>query len=227
MSKCEQCIVRQFNSLRAMTHEQLKMVSDNKTSKFIKKGEPIFQEGEHLTGIYCVRSGVSKLSKRTPNGRTQIVKLASQGELLGQRSVIAHEPANLTAEALDDMEVCFVSKDHILSALQNNAEFAVEVLRHMAHDLKQADEVVVHMSQKTVKQRLAATFLYLHHTFGPDQEGYLKLTLSREDIADIVGTATESAIRMISELKKEGLIQTQGKKIKVSDVGGLTKMAES
>lgn len=213
MSRCENCIIREFNSLRAMSKEELKKVSDTKTTKILKKGESIFGEGEKLNGVFCVREGVSKLSKLSPNGKDQIVKLASKGSVLGQRSVIVEEISNLSATAVNDMEVCFIPKDSIVGALNSNPNFAVEVLRHMAHDLKEADDVIVNMSQKTVKQRVAEAFIYLQDNFGVDDKGFLKLTLSREDIANVVGTATESAIRIISEFKKSGLIKTSGKKI--------------
>ena len=217
MSRCENCIIRQFNSLRAMSKEELKRVSDTKTTKVLKKGESIFGEGEKLNGVFCVREGVSKLSKLSPNGKDQIIKLASKGSVLGQRSVIAEEISNLSATAVNDMEVCFIPKDSIVGALNSNPNFAVEVLRHMAHDLKEADDVIVNMSQKTVKQRVAEAFIYLQDNFGVDDDGFLKLTLSREDIANVVGTATESAIRIISEFKKLGLIKTSGKKIGIAN----------
>lgn len=225
-SRCENCIVRQFNSLRAMSKEELKKVSDSKTTRTIKKGEPLFEEGEKLNGVYCVRDGVSKLSKLSPNGKDQIVKLATKGEVMGQRSIIAEETSNLSAVAVSDMEVCFIPKDSISNTLHKNPNFTMEVLRHMAHDLKEADDVIVNMSQKTVKQRVAEAFLYLKNNFGEDDEGFLKLTLSREDIANVVGTATESAIRIISEFKKKELIQTSGKKIGIKNQQKLQDLAD-
>lgn len=225
-SRCENCIVRQFNSLRAMSKEELKKVSDSKISKKIKKGETLFQEGEKLNGVYCVRDGVSKLAKLSPNGKDQIVKLAAKGEVIGQRSVIAEEQSNLSATAVSDMEVCFIPKDDIVSTLHTNPNFTLEVLRHMAHDLKEADDVIVNMSQKNVKQRIAEAFLYLKNNFGEDAEGYLVLTLSREDIANVVGTATESCIRIISEFKKKGLLKTSGKKIGIANTKALQDLVD-
>lgn len=220
-NRCESCIVRQFNALRAMNKEELKKVSDSKITKMVKRGESIFAEGEKLSGVYCVRNGVSKLSKLSTNGKDQIVKLATKGEVLGQRSVIVGETANLSATALDDMEICFIPKERILQTLNSNPNFAIEMLRHMAHDLKEADDVIVNMGQKTVKQRLAEAFLYLRANFGEDKEGYLSLILSREDIANVVGTATESCIRIISEFKKKGFLKTNGKRITIADEKGL------
>ncbi len=225
-SRCENCIIRQFNSLRAMSKEELKKVSDTKTTKKVKKGEPIFQEGEKLNGVFCVRDGVSKLSKLSANGKDQIVKLATKGEVLGQRSVIAEECTNLSAIAVSDMEVCFIPKESINTTLQKNPNFTLEVLRHMAHDLKEADDVIVNMSQKTVKQRIAEAFLYLKNNFGEDDDGFLSLTLSREDISNVVGTATESAIRIISEFKKKGFIHTSGKKVGIKNERKLVELVE-
>ena len=225
-SRCENCIVRQFNALRAMSRDELKKVSDSKITKKIKKGEALFEEGDKLNGVFCVRNGISKLSKLSENGKDQIVKLATKGEVIGQRSVIAEECATLSATAVEDMEVCFIPKDSITSTLQNNPNFTLEVLRHMAHDLREADDVIVNMSQKTVKQRVAEAFLYLRNNFGEDDEGFLALTLSREDISNVVGTATESAIRIISEFKKKGLIHTSGKRIGIKDEKKLKALVE-
>lgn len=216
-NRCENCIVRKFNALRALSKEELKAVSDSKVSRTVKKGEVIFGEGEKLGGIYCVRNGVSKLAKLSPNGKDQIVKLASKGEVLGQRSVVAEEQSNLSATAVNDMEVCFVPKEVIITSLHQNPDFTYEVLRHMTHDLREADDVIVNMSQKTVKQRIAEALLYLKNRFGEDAEGYLTLILSREDIANVVGTATESCIRILSDFRKEGLIKTSGKRMAVVD----------
>ncbi len=209
-----------------MSKEELKRVSDSKTTKSIKKGQSIFEEGEKLNGVFCVREGVSKLSKLSANGKDQIVKLASKGEVMGQRSVIAEESSNLSAVAVSDMEVCFIPKEGIVDTLHKNPDFTVEVLRHMAHDLREADDVIVNMSQKSVKQRVAEAFLYLGENFGEDKEGYLSVTLSREDIANVVGTATESCIRIISEFKKKGLIKTSGKKIGIANEKKLRDLVE-
>ncbi|WP_247656562.1 Crp/Fnr family transcriptional regulator [Maribacter sp. MMG018] len=209
-----------------MSKEELKKVSDSKVTKSIKKGEPIFEEGEKLDGVYCIRNGISKLSKLSANGKDQIVKLASKGDVIGQRSVVAEENVNLSAVAVSDMEVCFIPKEHIVSTLQTNPNFTLEVLRHMAHDLKEADDVVVNMSQKNVKQRVAEAFLYLKSNYGEDEDGFLTLTLSREDISNVVGTAVESCIRIISEFKKKGFLKTSGKKIGIIDERALKELAE-
>ncbi|OIQ24118.1 MAG: Crp/Fnr family transcriptional regulator [Lacinutrix sp. MedPE-SW] len=225
-SRCENCIIKQLNVLKVLKKEELKRISDSKITKTIKKGEAIFQEGEKLNGVFCVRDGVSKLSKMSDNGKSQIVKIAAKGEVLGQRSVITSEKTNLTAIAINDMEVCYIPKNHLHESVDNNVEFTKAILKHMAKDLKFADDVIVNMAQKTVKQRIAETLRYLEDNFGKDNEGYIAVILTREDIASIVGTAKEACIRTLTVFKKEKWITTDGKRIKITDKKALYKLIE-
>ena len=226
MSKCEQCIVRQFSSLKALNKEELLKMANCKTSYTIKKGEPIFEEGESVNGIYCVKDGVCKLSKLSANGKDQIVKLVKPGELLGQRSMISDEPANLSAVALEDMEVCFIPKSEVLGFFNNNNQFSMNVMKTICGDLKESDDHMVSMAQKTVKERLAETLLYLEDTFGKNEDGSLHIQLSREELAGMIGTATESCIRLLSEFAKNGLVNLNGKRISILDKNKLKRMAE-
>lgn len=226
MSKCEQCIVRQFNSLKHLSREELVRVSACKTSKFIKKGEPLFEEGDRINGIFCIKDGVCKVSKMSENGRNQIISLIKKGDLLGERSLISDEPSNLKAVALNDMEVCFVPKEEIIRDLEKNPDFTMSVLKDLAKTLKKSDNVIIDMAQKTVKQRLAETLIRLKDKFDMNDDGIINLQLSREDFANIVGTATESAIRLLSEFKKKGLVEFKGKEIKILNAQELEKIAQ-
>ncbi len=226
MSKCQQCIVREFSSLKALTKEELIHMSDCKTAKIFKKGETIFEQGEHVNGVFCVKDGVCKISKLSPNGKDQIVKLVKKGELLGQRSMISDEPANLTAVALEDMQVCFVPKNEILGFFNQNNKFSMNMMKSMCGDLKDADDMMVDMAQKTVKERLAHLLLYLEENFGTNADQTLKLQLSREEIGSMIGTATESCIRLLSEFSKLELIKLDGKKIAIVNRTKLQSMSK-
>lgn len=226
MSKCEQCIVRQFSAIKSLTKEELVQMANCKTSYTIKKGEPIFEEGETINGVYCIKDGVCKLSKLSSNGKDQIVKLVKPGELLGQRSMISEEATNLSAVALEDMEVCFVPKEEIIGFFNQNNKFSMNMMQSICSDLKEADDHMVAMAQKTVKERLAHTILYLEETFGTNNDSTLKIQLSREELAGMIGTATESCIRLLSEFNKNGWIELIGKKIAIKDKTKLKRLAE-
>lgn len=225
MGKCEQCIVRQFSSLKALNKDELIRMAECKTSYTIKKGEPIFEEGEVTNGIYCIKDGVCKLSKLSDNGKDQIVKLVKPGELLGQRSMISDEPANLSAVALEDMEVCFIPRSEVMQFFTQNNQFSMNVMKTICEDLKGADDHMVNMAQKTVRQRLAETLIYLEDTFGKNEDGTLRIQLSREELAGMIGTATESCIRLLSELNKSEYIDLIGKKIKLLDKNKLKRLS--
>ena len=225
-SKCEQCIIRQFNSLKSLTKNELVRISGCKTSKIIKKGEPLFQEGEHINGIFCIKDGLCKVSKMSDNGRDQIIHLIRKGDIIGERSLINDEVSNLKAVAVNDMEVCFIPKEEIIRDLQNNSNFSMDMLKKMASSLKNADNVIVDMAQKTVKQRLADTLIFLDEKFEKTEEGSIGISLTREDIANIIGTATESAIRLLSDFKKKKLINLKGKQIFVLNIPELQQISQ-
>ena len=226
MGKCEQCIVRQFNSLNELSKDELRRISSCKTVTKIKKGEVLFDEGERMNGVYCIKQGTCKVSKMSINGRNQIISLVKKGSLLGERNLISEEVSNLKAIALDDMEVCFIPKEEILLDLQKNSDFSMSVLKKMAGNLKQADNLIVDMAQKTKKQRLAETLLYLDENFKAPNSTFIDVHLSREDFADIIGAATESTIRLLSEFKKKKVINMDGKDIAIIDRTALEKIAK-
>lgn len=226
MSKCKLCLVREFSTLKTLTKEELVTLSDCKTFHIIKKGDAIFEEGENVNGIYCIKDGICKLTKLSANGKDHIVKLVTKGELLGQRSMISDEPVNLSAIALEDMQVCFIPKTEVMGYFDKNNQFSLSVMKSICGDLKDADDHLVNLAQKTVKERLAKTLLYLHDTFGKKEDSSLKVVLSRDELANMIGTATESCIRLLSDFNKLGLIELNGKKIVLKDINTLKKLAD-
>jgi len=227
MGKCEQCIVRKLSSLKELTKDELIRISRCKTAKNVDKGQVIFDEGERVNGVYCIKSGVCKVSKMSENGRSQIIQLIKGGDMLGQRSLIGDQASNVQAVAVNDMEICFIPRDEIIRDLKSNNAFTMSMLKNMAVNLKETDELIVNLGQKTVKQRLAQTLLYIQETFGVNENGALDISLSREDYSNIIGTATESAIRLLSEFKKREMIRIKGKEIFILNERELQKVIDS
>ena len=147
-----------------------------------------------------------------------------KGDIVGQRSLINDESTNLSAVAVNDMELCFIPKEEIMNDLQKNPNFSLEMMRNMAENIRDTDNMVIDFAQKSVKQRLANSILFFKETFGEDSDGFLDIVLTREEIASVIGTATESAIRLLSEFKKKKLIDSKGKKLMVLDQSGLEKI---
>ncbi len=215
MSNCENCLIRQLNSLNVLSEDELIKISSKKKTLSFKKGDILFEEGSHLNGVFCLRNGKCKVTKLSPNGKDQIVRFIKKGEMIGQRSVISGSMAHLTVTALEDMQACYIPKEEIYSNFKANPEFSVDITKSICSDLDNANIAIANMAQKNVKERLADTLLLFDRTFGEDRDGFLNIILSREEIANAIGTATESSIRLLSQFKKEGLIELKGKKIKL------------
>lgn len=221
MGNCENCLIKPLTTLRFLSKEELKIISEKKVLKKVSKGRTLFSEGENLSGLFCVREGICKLSKLSENGKDQIVKIVTKGNFIGKRSTISDEPTNLSAKALTPMEVCFIPKKEFMESLYKNSNFSIEFLKLMASDLRESDNLIVNMAQKSVKQRLAETLLYIQENLGVDNDGWLNAVLTRQDYSNIVGTATESIIRILKQFQKDQIISTLGKKIKIQDVYAL------
>lgn len=226
MGKCEQCIVRELSSLKALSKDELIHLSDRKNSLNIKKGEAIFNEGDVMNGVYCIKEGTCKMVKMNSNGKDTILKLISKGNLLGQDAILTEKKASLSAIAVEDMRVCFIPKSEVLGFINDNNKFSFEVTKDVCSQLNDAYNLAVIHTHKTVRERLAHILTDLHKSAGIDENGFLNIQLSREEIANMVGTATESCIRLLSEFKKSGHIDLSGKKIKIIDLKGLENMAQ-
>jgi CRP-like cAMP-binding protein len=226
MAACEHCFIKNENEFSTLVFEELETFTRSKTTLNIKKGENIVTEGHVMNGIYCLRSGKCKMSKLNTNGKSQIIKFLKQGNILGQRSVLSEEPAGLTITALEDMQVCFIPKSKVMQAIRENPAFSLQLMKNISHQLNQANASISMMAQKSVKERLADILLQLQATFGVDSEGYIDVKLTREEIANAIGTATESAIRLLSNYKNEGLVDLKGRKIEIIDMDGLKHASE-
>ena len=124
------------------------------------------------------------------------------------------------------MHVCFIPKGDILDTIKANSQFSLNIMKVISHQLNEANTLISQMAQKPVKERLAETLLNLEEIFGIDNDGCIDVVLTREEIANTIGTATESAIRLLSNLKKDSVIDLINKKIKIADKNALKNMSE-
>ncbi len=226
MSNCELCILRELNSIKSLSKEEINKFSDHKDTIDFKKGDVLFSEGNILNGVYCIKEGICKMSRLSENGKEQIVKFIKKGDMLGYRSVLSEEPVTLTATALKDLKTCYIPKSTVFEAMKTNPKFSMEMTKTVCNDLRDANMIITNMAQKHVKERLADTLVFLNDTFGIDTEGYLDILLTREELSSVIGTATESAIRLLSEFKRKRLIELSGKKIKIIDAQGLHNISQ-
>ncbi|MEQ8907818.1 MAG: Crp/Fnr family transcriptional regulator [Vicingaceae bacterium] len=224
--KCATCGSKHKSVFCSLNSVQLTDIDSDKSCDFYKKGDTIFREGSNSRGIFCVNKGKIKLSRMGPSGKEQIVRFATSGDIIGYNSMLSKRPLSATAKALDDSAVCFIPARNFFEMLRKEPNFSLKILELTAKNWENASRLITDMAQKTTKQRLAEMLLWLKETFGLDEDNCIDVKLSREEIANMVGTATEAVIRLLGELKKDKLIALEGKRIKLLDIHGLVVLAD-
>lgn len=223
---CESCKSRLSNLFSTLSDDQLSDLSIDKTCNFYKKGQIVFFEGNRPLGLYCVNKGKIKIFQLGSSGKEQIMRLAKGGDILGYRALIGGELYSASAGIIEDSIICFIPKKTFFDLLQTNSELSTKMMKLLSHDLKSAESRITGLAQKPVRERLAETLLMLKEFYGLESDNKtINASLSREDISNIVGTATETTIRVMSDFKHEKLIDLQGKKIKILNNESLIKAA--
>lgn len=197
----------------------------NKITETYKRGSIVYRQGNRMKGFCCVQSGIIKIYQTGFDGKEQIIRFAKSGDIIGYRSVVSNEPACTTTEVIEEAVLCHIPTEILLKLVKNNGNFAVELMKLTCKELGEANSYITDIAQKTVKERLAEILIHLDGEFGEDSQGILNISLTREELSNIVGTATESIIRLLSEFKTLGYIEINGRKIKILDRPGLKYIA--
>ena len=213
---CQSCSQR-FNSVLCKAKDEyINIINEQKVCNTYKKGQTLFNEGSYPFGVYCINDGKIKLSHLGDEGKEQIIRLLKAGDVLGYRALLSGDRYSASAVALEDTQICFIPKELFINILKLDTGLALEMMKLLSDELHKTELKLTHLAQKPIRERLAETLLFIKETYGFEADGItLNVRLSREEIANLVGTATESAIRLLSEFKKDGMVELDGKKIKI------------
>jgi len=191
---------------------------------FFNKGEALFEEGNNVDGVYFIENGTAKLYKLGFNRKEQILRFIKEGDIIGYRALLIGEAYQATAEAMSDLQAIFIPTDVFLHLLEVDPQLSFAMLQKISFELGESSNTVTFLAQKTVRERLAEVLLLLEQKLGTDPEGFIKISLTREEIANLIGTATESAIRLISEFKQDNYIEVEGRNLKILNHEKLRKL---
>lgn len=200
-------------------------IASHKKNFIAKKGEVIIKEGDPVTGVYFVNSGNVKVHKQWGD-KELILRFANDGAIFGHRGIsssISTYP--ISATALETTSLCFVDIEFFKATIKVNHEFAYGLLMFYADELHASEKKMRDLALMSVKGRLAVAILGLQQQFGLNEQGYLNLDLSRQDLAAFTGATYETVFRTMNELLAEKLISVQGKMIRVEDEQGLTELS--
>jgi CRP-like cAMP-binding protein len=222
---CNKCSFESGSFFKYLTPDEVSILNYEKDFRRYSRGDILYKEGNRISGFFCINSGIIKVFKTGFDGKEQIIRFAKRGDIIAYRSVLSNEVACTSAKVIEDCQVCFIPSEILISFIKTNSGFALELIKLACHELGEANSFITDIAQKTVRERLAEVLLFLLNDFGLDDQHFLKISLTREELANMIGTATESVIRLLSEFKSDKLVELNGRRIKISDIKGLEKIS--
>jgi len=177
----------------------------------VKKGDDIFQEGEVVKGIFFVYEGVVKVHKQWGE-KELIVRFAKRGAIIGHRGLGKDLIYPVTGTAIESTKLCFVEMDFFQASLKVNHGLLYELMEFFATELKESERNMRNLAHMPVKSRIAQCLLLLDEKFGHTPDGFLNISISRQDLASYAGTSYETAFRVMNEFVEENAISIQDKR---------------
>lgn len=190
-------------------------VSDGSITKKYKKKELIFAEGDDAMGVYFLKSGKVKVYMSHEIGKDLIIQLVHENEFFGFLPLLQHGKHSASAEVLEDAEIVFFPKSDFYKLIDGSFDVLKEVVALLSNKVKEEQERLMKLAYSSVRKRTAEALLHLKERYEKDNNKPFTMAIARDDLARIVGTATESLIRTLSDFKQEGLITIDGSRITI------------
>jgi CRP-like cAMP-binding protein len=205
----------------------LALLTAHKSEHIYSKAEIIFKEGAIPSGIFYINYGKVKKYKVDADGREQIIYVANTGELLGYHAILSEDRFPDSAAALEKSKISFIPKEDFIATLNTSDMLNRSLLKTLSHEFAVLANSLSLFTQKSVRERLALQLIVLREKYKTNAgaENAVEINMGRDDLASLVGTARENLVRMLTEFKEAGLVETKGRKIIVLDVKKLVKIA--
>lgn len=204
--------------------QALSQVDEVKNNLKFSKGKFLFNQGDKVKGVYCIKSGMAKAIISDSAGNESIAKILGPGSILGHRILFSEIDHLATVEFLEEASVCFIESSNFLNLIKKNPSLALTIGHRLANELVESDNKNLALVHHSVKERVCALILNLSQNYGIKTSHGIELDirLTREEMASMVGTTTETMIRTISGLKDDQIITQEGKKIIITNLELLT-----
>lgn len=219
---CEQCIARKDSLFKTFSGKDLEILNSKKVCSFYRKNQPLFVEESIPRGVFCINEGKIKVFTRGSEGKEQIIRIAKKGDVLGFKAMFSGDPYAVSASTLEESNVCLIGKNDFIKFVDTNVSLRDGIMKELSTELAKRALFIKDLAQKSVRERLAAILLILDDVYDHDF-----INMTREDLSNFIGTATESLIRTLRDFKEEQLINTQARKIKILDHNGLLQVTGS
>lgn len=213
--------------LSNLPQDELELLMIHQSEQFYAKGELIFREGANPSGIFYIVEGKVKKYKVDKEGKEQIIYVANTGELLGYHALLSDDRYPDSAAALEQSKIAFIPKEDFMAVLQKSQTLSSRLLKSLSHEFTVLANSLTLFAQKSVRERLALQLIVLREKYKVNFEPGtpVEINMSRDDLASLVGTARENVVRVLSEFKESGWVETKGRKIIVLEVKKLIEVA--
>jgi len=203
--------------------EELEKLSIDKKIRPYKKKENLYHEGDYPNGLYFIHKGKIKTYKINEDGKELITNLYQEGEFLGFKAILEDENYKEAAAAMEFTEVVKIPRQDFLSLIFSSKEVSKSFIKLLTNNLSEKEDELLNLAYNNVRKRVADALILLEDKYKTDS-GEFSMAISRDDLASIVGTSTESVIRTISEFKEENLLSVKGSNITILNSDGLRNL---
>jgi CRP-like cAMP-binding protein len=203
--------------------ESLKELSSKQQIKSFKKKETIFTEGDTANSLYLLNKGKVKVYKSHEIGKDFITRLLQPGDFFGYLPLLENTDHTSSAEALEDSEITIFPKEDFYTLLEQSPAVMQQFIKLLSGSLAEEQEELLKLAYSSVRKRTAEALIKLKDRYQENDKEF-SMPIAREDLAKMVGTATESLIRTLSDFREEGLIKIEGSTISILKADKLAGM---
>jgi CRP-like cAMP-binding protein len=207
---------------------ELQMLEGKLAHREIKKGALLYKEGNQPNGVYFLSKGKVKVFQTNEDGKEQIIYIYTKGESFGYRAILGKERNVVSAQALEDISISVINPIDFIHILHKSSILPNKLLYFLSREFTVWVNLISSFAQKNVRERIALSLLILHEKYKTQGKANetVKIPISRDDLANYVGTKTETLVRMLRHFKDEGIIQANGRQLLVLKPKELEKIVE-
>ena len=223
ITNCKDCIYKSW-AFKNLSVDDLKLINDNKIEKFYRKGENICLEGDEINAFLYLQNGLVKLYKTETNSKEHIISIAKPRDFIGLLSIFSTTKHVYSIAAIEDSIVCFVKLDVIRNFIKTNGVFAIDFFEKISAVSDSVIKTRIDINTRQLRGRIAYILLFFAKNIYESEK--FNLPISRKELAELIDMSTENVIRVLSEFRKDKLIQIEGKQIEILDVKKLERIYE-
>lgn len=223
ISKCSACFNRSW-AFKNLREEELSLIDQNKVEKFFKKGELICSQNEEIFDFLYLQKGLVKLYKTEPNKKQHIISIAKPKDFIGLLSIFSNKKHIYSISAIEDSLICFVKLNIIKELIKTNGIFALDFFEKISIVADSVIKTRIDINTRQLRGRIAYILLLFSKKIY--NNSVFELPISRKEIAELIDMSTENVIRVLSEFRKDNLIDIEGKSIKIKDSEKIERIYE-